>query len=62
MLAAFQDWKIGHSPVSMGRAPWLPVPFLQAMHHIAATNAAEEVAFHDRMRKKRQAFGGPNAS
>lgn len=32
MLAAFQDWQVGHSPVTTGRAQWLPAPFIQAMH------------------------------
>ncbi len=48
MLAYFEDWKDGHSPVTTGRAPWLAGPFVEAMHFIRNTYAAERIA---RLRK-----------
>ena len=37
ILSYHSDWIRGHTPVTTGRAPWLPTPFMQAMH---ATDAA----------------------
>lgn len=34
MIACYNDFDAGHTPVTMGRAPWLPSPFVQAMHAI----------------------------
>lgn len=62
MLAAYQDWKSGHTPVTTGRAPWLPSPFLMAMHHARSSTAVAEAEWQERMRKRRQAMGGPGAA
>lgn len=48
-IAYHGDWEAGHSPVTTGRAPWLPAPFLHAMH--AVRNAINE---HTRLRTERQ--------
>lgn len=37
MLTWAEDWELGHTPVTMGRAQWLTVPFIQAMHVVKST-------------------------
>jgi len=41
MLAYFADWELGIHPVSVGRAPWLPSPFMHAMHEVRSAQTAE---------------------
>lgn len=36
MIRQYNDWDRGHTPVTTGRAQWLPSPFLQAMHAVRA--------------------------
>ena len=34
MIAAYNDWEGGHTPVTTGQAPWLPMIFVQAVHAV----------------------------
>lgn len=48
MLTYAQDWELGHSPVTTGRAPWLPSVFIQAVH--AASAAMRSARQHAQQR------------
>lgn len=52
MSLYFDDWKLGIHPVGTGRAPWLPTPFVQAMHAFRATEGREKVAAAEKMKAK----------
>ena len=56
MLSHYSDWDNGHTPVTTGRAPWLTLPFIQAMHETRnAISRENELA---RERHKAKSNGG----
>ena len=57
VLAYFEDWESGHSPVTTGRAPWLPAAFVQGMHVARSEIARAKVEALDR--NKRNAHKSP---
>lgn len=58
MVAYHGDWEKGHNPVSTGRAPWLPSPFIQGMHTTRAYIAEETMAASERARLKHATITG----
>lgn len=36
MILAHNDWEAGHSPVTLGRAPWLPAVYAEGVHEVAS--------------------------
>ena len=54
MVQYHSDWEKGHTPVTTGRAPWLTVPFVQAMHCISSLVRAEEAKQLDRAKAGRR--------
>ena len=51
MVAHFNDWDNGHTPVTTGRAPWLTGPFIDAMH--AVRNAVNDCNAEARARARK---------
>lgn len=46
-MALYDDWQAGHTPVTLGRAPWVTDPFWQAMHVCATEIATADSAALD---------------
>ena len=36
MISAHNDWESGHTPVTLGHAPWVPTLYRDAVREVAA--------------------------
>lgn len=61
MLSYYADWEKGHTPVTMGRAPWLTTRFIQGMHHVRACVRDAEHEYAEAQRKKVDVRRNPRA-
>lgn len=62
MIGAYNNWENGHSPVSLGRAPWLPLQFTQAMDEIRRAVGDNNERAVEREKAKRAARRASSAT